>query len=80
MTKLTSELRRVTKPNPKTIAPRYIGFRLCWKAPSVTRFLGVSLESNVVLFVKVLVAWRVMNKPMINGARPIRVKGNPNII
>jgi hypothetical protein len=80
-TKLTSEPRRIAKPNPKTTPPRYIGFRLYWKKPSVTKFLGFSpLESNLVLFVKILVALRFMTKPIIMGTRPIRVKGNPNII
>jgi len=55
-TKLTSEPKRIAKPNPKTIPPRSIGFRLYWKKPSVTKVLEFLLESNVVLFVKVLVA------------------------
>jgi len=80
MTKLISEPRRIAKPNRATIPPRYIGFRLYWKKPSVTKLLGVTSESNVVPFCKVFVALRFMNKPTIMGARPIRVKGNPSII
>jgi len=55
--KLTNEPRRIAKPNEKTIPPRYIGFRLCWKTPSVTKILGFSKKSSVVLFfLKVLLA------------------------
>ncbi len=80
MMKLTSEPRRITKPNPRMIPPRYIGFRLYWKAPSVTKVPVFPLESSVALFRKVLVALKFMNKPTISRAIPIRVRGDSNII
>jgi hypothetical protein len=55
--KVTSEPRRIAKPNSATIPPRSIGFRLYWKAPSVTKTLGFSEILSVGLFfLKVLVA------------------------
>ena len=71
-TKPTSEPKKIAKPKKKTIPPRYIGFRLCWKAPSVTRPPRPRF--------RVIVAWIFMNKPTIAGPRPIKLYGYSNII
>jgi len=58
-TKVTSEPRRIAKPNTETIAPRDIGFLLYRKTPSVTKTLGFSKSvARAPLFLKALTSAR----------------------